>query len=114
MSQGTETQRKVYSGSDLAAVIPTKDRPNGVRELLQSLAFQTQRPGRVILVDGGQSVESIVNEFKSSLNIEYYACQPPGQIRQRLMGIEKLNDKTPLVAFLDDEVVFEKETIKKI
>ena len=104
--------RTAYTSKDLVVLIPTKDRPKGIRHLLASLAEQTETPGRVILVDGGKSVEEIVEEFRSKLNIDYMVCRPPGQIRQRLKGLEKADERTPLVAFVDDEILFEPNTVE--
>lgn len=101
-----------YTSKDLLVLIPTKDRPKGVRNLLASLAEQTEKPGRIILVDGGESVEGIVQEFRNKLNIDYMVCRPPGQIRQRINGLEKADKRTPLVAFVDDEVIFESNTVE--
>ncbi|MBW2207013.1 MAG: glycosyltransferase family 2 protein [Deltaproteobacteria bacterium] len=97
--------KKTYTGKDLAFIIPTKDRPEKVRNLLQSIAKQGMPCGRIILVDGGSSIKSIVEAFSDRLPVEYYRCDPPGQIRQRNMGIALLDGSTPLVGFLDDDIV---------
>lgn len=96
-----------YRGEDLGLIIPTKDRPGKVENLLKSIAAQGVSCGRIILVDGGQSVKHVVERFSDSLPVEYYRCDPPGQIRQRNMGIAILEGATPLVGFLDDDIVLE-------
>lgn len=107
-----EKQRQIYSGRDVAFIIPTKDRPDKMKNLLDSLARQTIGCGRVIIVDGGQSVKNIVMGFSGCLPVEYYECHPPGQIRQRNMAISLLNDQTPLVGFLDDDIVLEPRALE--
>jgi glycosyltransferase involved in cell wall biosynthesis len=99
--------RSDFSGEKVAFVIPTKDRPEKVREVLTSLALQTIRCHRVIVVNGGRSVKDIVLSFSSSLPVEYYECSPPGQIRQRNLAISLLDERTPLVGLLDDDIVLE-------
>jgi glycosyltransferase involved in cell wall biosynthesis len=99
--------KKTYTGQDLAFIIPTKDRPEKVKTVLDSIARQTVPCGRIIVVDGGQSVKDIVMSFSDRLPVEYYACYPPGQILQRNMGISLLDERTPLVASLDDDIVLE-------
>lgn len=96
----------MYSSKDIAIVIPTRDRPAVISELLRSLANQSVRFGRIIIVDSGECLDSIIAEYSAVLPIEYYRS-PPGQIRQRKHGLSLLNQSTPLVATIDDDLVFE-------
>lgn len=100
-----------YTGKDVAFIIPTKDRPEKLKNLLNSIAGQDEVRGRVIVVDGGKSVEDVVMGFSDRLPVEYYQCQPPGQIRQRNMAISLLDNRTPLVGLLDDDIVLEPEAL---
>ena len=105
--------RKIrYRGQDLALIIPTKDRSAKMRNLLDSLAAQSMQCGRIIVVNGGQSIRDIVMSFVDRLPVEYYECYPPGQIRQRNMAISKLDERTPLVASIDDDIVLESEALE--
>ena len=70
--------KKNYTGRDVAFIIPTKDRPIKVKSLLDSIVKQTVQCGRVIIVDGGQSIENIVEGHSNRMPVEYYQCQPPG------------------------------------
>lgn len=103
-----------YSEKDFAFIIPTKDRPIKLAKLLDSFVQQTVQCGRIIIVDGGVSVNDLVIRFSSKLPVEYHACHPPGQIRQRNMAISLLNEGTPLVGFLDDDIVLEPGAIEAI
>lgn len=103
---------QIYNGQDVTLIIPTKDRPGKVKNVLESLSLQTIRCGRLIVVDGGQSVKDLVVSFSARLPIEYYECRPPGQIRQRNMAISLLDGKTPLVGFLDDDIVLDPRAIE--
>lgn len=106
--------RAGYIGQDLALVIPTRDRPQKLRNLLHSLANQTMPCGRVIVVASGQSVEEIVTSFVGRMPVEYHGCDPPGQIRQRNMGIRLLDERTRLVGSLDDDIVLEPDALEKM
>jgi glycosyltransferase involved in cell wall biosynthesis len=106
--------RRAYTGKDLAFLIPTKDRPHDIENLLKSLAAQSIACGRVIIVDGGKSIEALVAGYRDRLPVDYYPCQPPGQIRQRNLGIGKLDDTTALVGFLDDDLVLEPDALEKM
>lgn len=100
-----------YYGSDLAIIIPTKDRPEKVNNLLNSLSKQTLSCGRIIIIDSGQNIKNIVDSFVNSLPAEYYRSPIQGQIFQRNLGISLLNEKTQLVCSLDDDIVLEPEAI---
>jgi glycosyltransferase involved in cell wall biosynthesis len=104
--------KKMYTGQDLAFIIPTKDRPEKVKKLLDSLARQTESCGRVIVVDSGESVRDVVMGFSDRLPVEYHICNRSGQILQRNMGISLLDERTSLVGSLDDDIVLEAFSLK--
>ena len=106
------TYKHIYTGQDIAIIIPTKDRPDKIKKLLASIANQTVMCGRVIIVDGGQSVKDIVMSFSKRLPVEYFECHPPGQIRQRNMAISQIDKHTPLVGSLDDDIVLEPQALQ--
>lgn len=106
------TQR--YMGEDLAFIIPTKDRPEKISNLLASIAEQGLSCGRIIIVDGGESVRDIVLSFADQLPVEYYECYPPSQLRQRNFGISQINSRSSLVAFLDDDIVLEPNALESM
>ena len=99
--------KNTYLGQDFVMIIPTKDRPEKMKEALESITSQTVLCGRLIVIDGGQSVKGLVESFSDRLPVEYYECKPPGQIRQRNMAISLLDNRTPLVCFLDDDIILE-------
>ena len=53
-----------YTTNNVAIIVPTKDRPDQLYNLLNSLILQEVSYGRVIIVDGGQSIEGIVLSLK--------------------------------------------------
>ena len=103
-----------YTGRDVAFVIPTMNRPEKIKDLFESLVQQTEPCGAVVVVDGGQSIKGVVDSFSDRLTIEHAECQPPGQIRQKNMGISLLNKRTLLVGHLDDDIVLEPQAIEKM
>ena len=105
--------RPPYTGRDLAWLIPTKDRPAHLRSLLDSLAAQTVACGRVIVVASGASVEDLVTGYRDRLPVAYFHSEP-GQIRQRNLGLGELDDSTPLVGFLDDDLVLEPDALEQM
>lgn len=105
--------RERYESRHLACLVPTKDRPHKLRRLLESFCRQVPC-GRILIIDGGDSVRDLVLSYADRLPIEYHACRPPGQIRQRNLGIALLDERTPLAAFFDDDIVLEPEAVKEI
>lgn len=101
-----------YSSEHLAVLVPTKDRPHKVRDLLDSLVAQTTPPGRVLFIDGGDGIADLVRSYADRLPVEHHPCHPPGQIRQRNLGISLLDARTPLVACLDDDIVLEGDAVE--
>ncbi|RHX86327.1 glycosyltransferase family 2 protein [Leptospira stimsonii] len=103
-----------YNSKDLCVLTPTKDRPNKIVNLLNSLTKQTAPVGRVIVIASGQDIRDVVEKYSKQLPLEYYYCEPPGQIRQRKLGVSKLDSRTKLVATLDDDIVLEPDAIDQI
>ena len=109
-----DNSKKNYAGNDLALLIPTKDRPEKMQNLLNSLAVQKVSCGRIIVIDGGRSIKDIVQDFSDRLPVEYYECKPPGQIRQRNMGIALIDERSSLVGSLDDDIVLEPQAVEEM
>ena len=100
----------IYKTTDLAIIIPTKDRPFQVKRHLESLVEQNCETGRIIIIASGEDIKEIVFSFKKKLPVEYYRSDP-GQIKQRNLGISKLNNTTKLVATMDDDAIYCKNSI---
>ncbi len=108
----SDEQERRYSGLGMSVIIPTKDRPQKIKNLLASLASQTVACVRIILVDSGQDISEIVSDFSGELQVEYHRSSVQGQIHQRNIGISLLDDSTELVCLLDDDIVLEPNAIQ--
>lgn len=96
----------------IAFVVPTKDRPNDLRKMLQSLSDQTHRPDQIIIVDSSKiPVCSITTDFQA-LNIKYIHHPEPSAAAQRNVGVKAVDLDTELVGFLDDDVLLEKRALE--
>lgn len=103
-----------YLGSDVAFIIPTKDRPEKIKCLLDSFVVQTIKCNRIIIVNGGECIKHVLVSYSNRLPLEYYECNPPGQIKQRNMGISLLDSSTPLVGTLDDDIVLMPNAVEEM
>ena len=103
-----------YTGQEICVLVPTKDRPEHVARLLKSLVDQVEQVKYIIIVASGKDIKSTIDNFSDDLLIKYYHTSQTGQIRQRNIGISKLDDSTPLVACIDDDIVFDPCAIKEM
>lgn len=74
-------------------IIPLYNRPDEIRELLDSLSKQEFKDFEVIVVEDGSSVPSkeIVNSFKDQLNIQYTSKTNSGPGPSRNFGADLAN-----------------------
>ena len=97
---------------DYSIVIATYEREDALRDALASVARQTHLPASVIVVDSsaGDASEKVAAEF--SLSIVYRHATRPSAAIQRNQGFREV--ATPLVAFMDDDVVLEPDLFGKL
>lgn len=94
----------------ISIVVATKDRPDDVRRLLESLCQQTVVPAEIIIVDASrESVESVVTAFPE-LRAGYVRHWPPSATAQRNAGIRACNPAATLIGFADDDATFEPDS----
>lgn len=113
MSENNSMNKK-YESQEICIVVPTRNRPAKIINMLESLVKQKSQPGRVIIVASGNDIKKDIQEYFDKLPIEYIYTDVPGQIRQRKLGISKLDSSTRLVATLDDDIVLEETALKNI
>jgi len=98
----------------IAIVIPTKNRPIEIRNLLTSIENQTRIPDQIIIVDGGDiSVSQVVHEFPL-LDIKYIKEYPPSLARQRNIGMESISESITLAGYLDDDIKLDSHAIESM
>ena len=85
-----------------------------MERLLTSLATQFEPVGRIIVVASGRDIKSTIDKFSAKLPIDYFFTQQAGQIRQRNIGIGKLDHRTSLVACIDDDIELDQLAIKEM
>jgi glycosyltransferase involved in cell wall biosynthesis len=103
-----------YVMQKMAFVVPTKDRPDYLRALLNSVKRQTQKPTQLIVVDGSNpDIRFVVEEFLE-LNIDYVRVFPPSLAEQRNVGMLHLRDDITLAGYLDDDLELESNAIEEM
>lgn len=100
----------------LSLIIPVYNRPNEVRELLESLVLQRDKNFEVILVEDGSTEKSdfLLTEFSDRLKISYHYKTNSGPGTTRNYGCERATGD--YFIFLDSDVILPPqytETIQK-
>ncbi|MFA5157221.1 MAG: glycosyltransferase [Candidatus Omnitrophota bacterium] len=100
--------------ADISVVIPTCNRPVGLRRLLDSLSKQTIRVKEIIVVDNGEQgkITPLISSFSGSLNIRYFFEPSKGISIVRNKGISV--STCPIIAFLDDDCVAQPQWLEAI
>jgi glycosyltransferase involved in cell wall biosynthesis len=95
-------------------VIATFDRPAELRVTLDSIAAQTHKPDRVVIVDSSTDERSreVADAFTAVLPLHYERAIRPSAAVQRNQGARTV--ETPLIAFIDDDVFIPPESLEKI
>lgn len=74
-------------------IIPVYNRPNEIKELLESLTKQTFKDFEVVIIEDGSvfTCEDTLQQYKPDLNIQYYFIENRGQGLARNYGMERAN-----------------------
>ena len=98
----------------MAYVIPTKDRPDDMRVLLNSLLNQTVLVEQIIVVDGSDpAIDNVITEY-TALEITYVRVFPPSLAKQRNAGMAALRENINIAGYLDDDVVLEPDATEQM
>ena len=92
---------QTINAAQIAIICATKDRPDKIRNLLESVASLDSQPGQILIADGGHNLEPLVKEFAGRINISCLYCPDPGQILQRNYAHAMLHGDVRLVLHLD-------------
>ncbi len=90
---------------DYSFIIPVYNRPDEVRELLESMTRQTMKGFEVVIVEDGsqKTCKEVCDDFSDSLDIHYYYKDNSGPGQSRNYGAERASGKWLIV--LDSDVV---------
>lgn len=96
-------------------VIPVFNRPDEIRELLQSmLKMRAPVPFEVVIVEDGstKSSETVVAEFQDRLEISYYFKTNSGPGDSRNFGMRKA--RAPYYLILDSDVLMPEDYLEEV
>jgi len=99
---------------DLCILIATKDRPEKLNLLLNSISKSTLLPKKIIIVYSGSEISNLINIYTNILNIEAIYSEVASQLIQKRIGINALTEYDKWVLFLDDDVVVDANTLETL
>ena len=95
-------------------IIPTKDRSYQVIDLLKYLKFNKIKFFEILVIDSSNKKNcKILKSQSKKLNFKYFYTYPSTSY-QRNLGLNKKNSSTRFVMFLDDDVIFFKNTFNEM
>ena len=100
---------------DYSFIIPVFNRPEEIRELLQSmLKLQFSRPFEIVIVEDGSTVtcEAVVKEYQDRLKINYYFKENSGPGDSRNYGMKKAQGNYFLI--LDSDVLLPENYLQEV
>lgn len=98
--------------SQIAVLIPTRNRPEKIAKLLDSLRSSTIKPNQIIIVASGEDIKNHLKPFEDSFEISYQYTQVVGQIAQKKIGISLINEESNWCLFLDDDLTVDCKAIE--
>ncbi|WP_103071454.1 glycosyltransferase [Aquimarina sediminis] len=96
-------------------IVPVYNRPNEIRELLESMmAMDYAKAYEIVIVEDGSSStsEEVIKSFDNSLSISYYQKENTGPGDSRNYGMQK--SKGDYFIILDSDVILPKNYLSKV
>ncbi len=88
----------------IAFITPTRNRPEHLGRMLQSLAAQSRPPDQVIVIDASDESNLDAARHPDGLHVDAVRwTEAPSSALQRNAGITRLRDDIALVCFFDDD-----------
>ena len=97
---------------DVVLVCATKDQPDKVKRLLNSLSLQTSKPGQIIVCESGDIFPDIIDKYKENFNISYLKSPYVGQVLQRNYAYDHIDNDVTLVINIDDDITLHQNSLE--
>jgi glycosyltransferase involved in cell wall biosynthesis len=107
----------------ISFVIPTLDRPQELKRLLDSFAVQTIKPNEIIIVDQSKTNNKAIEQYNpvkstgadhwaGNITIKYHTVDFQSLTKARNFGVKQATGD--IIGFLDDDIVLDKDYLKNI
>ncbi len=98
----------------IGILVSTRNRPSHLDALLASISQANLLPDQIVISSSGVDISEIVSKYSQKLCISHVHTDLYGQIRQKMLGIRKLEKSIDWIVFLDDDVLLQKDTLIKL
>jgi glycosyltransferase involved in cell wall biosynthesis len=98
----------------IAVLIATRNRPEKLTLLLESLIPSAHFIRQIIIVSSGQDLTKDLSNFMKYLPIKHVHMKVSGQIAQKIEGIKHIENQISWVLFLDDDLIITRESIETL
>jgi glycosyltransferase involved in cell wall biosynthesis len=89
---------------NLSLIICTRNRPQMLNVLLNSIELSETKPNSVIVVSSGDDISEVIEAHRNSLQLLHHHTSKVGQSNQKIIAIQMLPSQTEWVFFLDDDL----------
>ncbi len=98
----------------LSLIVPLYNRPEEIKELLDSLCLQSDTDFELIIVEDGSQNKSdeIVDEYRDRLQLEYFFKENSGPGQSRNYGAERASGD--YFVFLDSDCIIPPQYVKEV
>ena len=99
----------------VSVIIPVFNRPDEVKELLDSFIYlEGEQDFEIVIIEDGSTLDSklIINKFKETLNISYYFKENSGPGDSRNYGMKLA--KGSYFIILDSDCILPKDYLNKV
>jgi GT2 family glycosyltransferase len=105
---------KLSFKNKIALIIPTRNRPELLIKLLNTIKLQRVTPDQVIIVDGSDKpIKPQIEPFFFE-GLTYVHVSPPSLTTQRNQGIGLLHPSITLAGYLDDDIELKSDAIEEM
>jgi len=103
----------------ISLIICTFKRPEALKKLLESILNCSTKPDEILIIDSSpdnQTQNMIVEFEEKGLGIRYFLVEKEyrGLTRQRNFGVGRVDVKSDIIAFLDDDLTVDSEYFKHL
>jgi glycosyltransferase involved in cell wall biosynthesis len=95
-------------------VIPTRNRPNDLLNILKCLSNQSIKIGKIVIVESSDKPTLIDKSAFPDLNIHVINTEIRSAAEQRNIGKRYLGKESKYIAFLDDDVSIERDYFSQL
>ena len=103
-----------FKNEDIAIICATKNQPDNIVRMLDSIVNSGINVGQIIISDGGKNLKKVIDSYKNKLKIECIYSPIVGQVLQRSYAHTFLHKRIRLVLHFDDDITLEKDALNKM